>query len=62
MDTTTANGTTPGLRAALLKIARKYEDLGAQAAAGAPYWEPCPSTVVSFRAVAEALRSEVEDL
>lgn len=62
MDTTTANSETPGLRAALLKIARKHEELGAEAAAAAPYWVPCPAAVVSHRAVADALRSEVDAL
>ncbi len=62
MDTDTLEMATPGLRAALLSIARKYEQLGAEAAATAPYWEPCPSNVISFRAVAEVLRSEVEGL
>ncbi|WP_028656510.1 hypothetical protein [Nocardioides sp. J54] len=58
MDTTTG-ATAPDLQAELLRIARKYEELGAQEAASTPYWAPCPATVVTFRAVARALRAEV---
>lgn len=60
MNTSAADLTLPGLRSALLAIARKYDDLGADAAAAAPYREPCPATAVAFRAVAAALRAEVD--
>ena len=48
------------LRSVLLDLARRQDDLAAHEAAGTPYWEPCPSTVLGHRAAASALRAEAD--
>jgi hypothetical protein len=48
------------LRSVLLELARRQDDLAAGEAAGTPYWEPCPSTVLGHRAAAAALRTEAD--
>jgi hypothetical protein len=48
------------LRQELLRLAAFEEDLAAAEAANAPYWSPCPASVVGHRAAARALRDDAD--
>lgn len=63
MYTHTTDGTmTSDLRSVLLELARRQDDLAAHEAAGAPYWAPCPSSVLGRRSAAALLRAEADHL
>ena len=58
VDTTT----TALLRARLLELARRLDELAANEAATTPYWKPQPVTVDGNKAAADALRAEADRL
>ena len=61
MDTHTAGSTmTSELRSALLKLARRQDDLAADEAAATPYWAPCPPSALGRRSAAAVLRAEAD--
>jgi hypothetical protein len=53
-DTATATA----VRARLLAMARREDELAADLAAATPYWQPQPWSVHGHRAAADALRTE----
>jgi hypothetical protein len=53
---------TAVLRARLLDLARRQEELAVNEAATTPYWMPQPSTVHGHRVAADALRAEADRL
>jgi len=53
-DTTTATA----LRARLLAMARRQDELAANLAAATPYWQPQPWALQGHRAAADVLRAE----
>jgi hypothetical protein len=56
IDTTTVTQ----LRALLLQLARREDDLASSEAAATPYWAPTPTSVVGHRTAALALRAEAD--
>lgn len=50
------------LRAMLLELARREDDLAADELAAVPYWSPCPSSVLGHRGAAHVLRAEADTL
>jgi hypothetical protein len=55
-DTTTATA----LRARLLAMASRQDELAADLAAATPYWRPQPWAVQGHHAAADALRAEAD--
>lgn len=58
----TDSAVTSRMRSLLLELARHQDDLAAWEAAVAPYWSPCPTSVVSHRAAAAVLRAQADHL
>ena len=52
----------PILRARLLILARRQDEMAADEAASTPYWKPQPATVHGRRRAADALRAEADRL
>ena len=52
----------PILRARLLTLARRQDEMAAAEAASTPYWMPQPATVHGRRRAADALRAEADRL
>ena len=50
------------LRALLLELARREEDLACAEASAAPYWAPTPSSVLAHRSAAALLRLQADVL
>lgn len=50
------------LRAELLRMAMREDDLAADEAGHVPYWKPTPASVVSRRLAAAVLREEADRL
>lgn len=48
------------VRRVLARLASEQEAAAAAEAALVPYWKPCPSSVVGFRAAARVLREAAE--
>ena len=57
VDTATPD-LTHALGRELRRLARQHETAAATEAARAPYWAPCPDSVVRHRAVAALLRED----
>lgn len=53
---------TAVLRRWLLDLARRQDELAAEAAATTPYWKPQPATAHGHRSAADALRAEADHL
>jgi hypothetical protein len=52
--------TATALRARLLAMARRQDELAADLAATTPYWQPQPWCVHGHHAAADALRAEAD--
>lgn len=50
------------LRALLLELAHREDNLAADELAAVPYWSPCPSSVLGHRSAAHVLRTEADTL
>lgn len=48
------------MRALLLNLARREDNLAFEEAAGTPYWAPTPVSVVGHRCAADALRAQAD--
>jgi hypothetical protein len=52
--------TATALRARLLAMARRQDELAAELAAATPYWQPQPWSLQGHHAAADALRAEAD--
>ena len=61
MNTLTLDATTAAaLRARLLTMARRQDELASDLAAATPYWQPQPWSVHGHHAAADSLRAEAD--
>ncbi|GAA1948830.1 hypothetical protein GCM10009798_05040 [Nocardioides panacihumi] len=61
MTTTSSDTIISGrLRAVLLDLARREDELAADERAGAPYWASCPLSALGHRNAANVLRAEAD--
>lgn len=62
MDTHTDTSTVGRIRAMLLDLARRQDDLAATELAATPYWSSAPTTALGHRDAAAALRAAADHL